>query len=326
MGTPRTVVIGFLSIFALLTDAAEATVEVVDAKIMRCEIVGSKFQEVEQVGDLQVGEFFGIDLVVLNEGPSEEHVINVFSWSLDNPDMAQVVGTGGMCLFPYDLQPDESALLWPFCVSMSSFTASRSGTVTMYALVHDWNNAPLCSYTFPFNIGILTNHAPAVSFASAPDYIYEGWTINLTATASDPDAGQSLTYSLTQTTGQGVTFGTASAPGSPLPAGLIYPFTLPARSLTSRANKTLMFSLTARDNGNPTRTSLKARALITACLAGDIDHDDAVILQDLKLLVVAWNSTPTHSNWNHAADLDGDGAIILSDLKLLVASWSRSVS
>lgn len=57
-------------------------------------------------------------------------------------------------------------------------------------------------------------------------------------------------------------------------------------------------------------------------IAGDIDLDGAVILADLKLLVAAWNSTPTSPNWNPYADLDRDGAVILADLKILVANWN----
>lgn len=171
-----------------------------------------------------------------------------------------------------------------------------------------------------------TNHAPAVSFGSAPAYIYEGMTVNLSATALDSDAGQTLTYTFTQTAGQPVSLGTASAPGSPLPANLVYPFTLPTGSLTSVANQTLTFSLTAADSGSPSMNSPAATVTVMAYMAGDADHDDKVILYDLKLLVAAWNSTPASPNWNPGADFDGSGSVILYDLKLLVASWNRFLS
>lgn len=63
----------------------------------------------------------------------------------------------------------------------------------------------------------------------------------------------------------------------------------------------------------------------TTTIAGDIDGDGAVILADLKLLVAAWNSTPTSPNWNPYADIDADSAVNLADLKILVAHWNQSI-
>lgn len=55
----------------------------------------------------------------------------------------------------------------------------------------------------------------------------------------------------------------------------------------------------------------------------DIDGDGHVNLADLKLLVVAWNTTSTSLSWNGNADLDSDGSVNLADLKLLVANWNQ---
>lgn len=60
-------------------------------------------------------------------------------------------------------------------------------------------------------------------------------------------------------------------------------------------------------------------------LPADIGGDAAVTLSDLKLLVAAWNSTPSTGPWNPAADIDNDGAVSLADLKVLVSNWNRSV-
>lgn len=59
---------------------------------------------------------------------------------------------------------------------------------------------------------------------------------------------------------------------------------------------------------------------------GDIDHDGEVNLADLKLLVAAWNSTPTSGNWNADADIDSSQSVNLADLKILVANWNSSVN
>lgn len=60
-----------------------------------------------------------------------------------------------------------------------------------------------------------------------------------------------------------------------------------------------------------------------ARVPGDIDGDGHTNLADLKLLVAAWNSTPTSGNWNANADLDKDNYVGLSDLKILIANWNR---
>lgn len=146
-------------------------------------------------------------------------------------------------------------------------------------------------------------------------YIYEGWTVTMTATATEPNAGQTLTYLWTQSAGQPQTLTS--------PTALSTSFTVPARSLTSAANETMTFQFVATDSAVPPLSSSPVTVTLRCYLAGDIDHSNSVILFDLKLLVAAWDSSSASSNWNPAADLDGDGSVTLSDLKILVANWNR---
>lgn len=60
-------------------------------------------------------------------------------------------------------------------------------------------------------------------------------------------------------------------------------------------------------------------------IPGDANGDGVVDIADLKLLIAAWNSTPSSPNWNPKADFDGDGAVVLMDLKILVTNWGAGL-
>lgn len=75
------------------------------------------------------------------------------------------------------------------------------------------------------------------------------------------------------------------------------------------------------DSGSHQVSNFVISPFVAPVLA-DIDGDGHVNLADLKLLVAAWNTTPSSGSWNPDADLDSDNAVTLSDLKILVAHWN----
>lgn len=148
-------------------------------------------------------------------------------------------------------------------------------------------------------------------------YIYEGWFVTMEATAVDP-AGYLLIYQWTQTSGQPERLTGSTC----LAASLLIEFA----SLTSTSSRIMTFQFVATDNCTPPMQSHPVSTAMMCYLCGDIDHDNTVILADLKLLVAAWNSLPSSGNWNPAADLDDTGSSNLGDLKLLIANWNRSLN
>jgi hypothetical protein len=58
-------------------------------------------------------------------------------------------------------------------------------------------------------------------------------------------------------------------------------------------------------------------------IAGDINGDNQISLADLLLLLKAYGSTPSSSNWNAAADLNCDGQVSLTDLLLLLKNYGQ---
>jgi peptidoglycan/xylan/chitin deacetylase (PgdA/CDA1 family)/PKD repeat protein len=58
-------------------------------------------------------------------------------------------------------------------------------------------------------------------------------------------------------------------------------------------------------------------------LAGDLNNDGKVSLQDLVLLSNAYGSKPGDANWNPNADIDNDGKVGLADLTLLTINYGQ---
>jgi hypothetical protein len=67
-------------------------------------------------------------------------------------------------------------------------------------------------------------------------------------------------------------------------------------------------------------SKIAIRALM---IAGDIDCDGHVFLNDLTILGAAWDSRPGDQNWNEQADLDKDLHIFLYDLTILGKHWNQ---
>jgi hypothetical protein len=58
-------------------------------------------------------------------------------------------------------------------------------------------------------------------------------------------------------------------------------------------------------------------------IPGDLNGDNQISLADLLLLLKAYGSTPSSSNWNPVADLNCDGQVSLTDLLLLLKNYGK---
>lgn len=58
--------------------------------------------------------------------------------------------------------------------------------------------------------------------------------------------------------------------------------------------------------------------------AGDATNDNLVDIQDLLLLIGAYNSNSASAQWNEAADLNCDGAVDITDLLLLIGNYNTA--
>jgi hypothetical protein len=57
---------------------------------------------------------------------------------------------------------------------------------------------------------------------------------------------------------------------------------------------------------------------------GDINRDGSVNIPDLSMLMNAYMSTPTDSNWNPKADLNRDGVNNALDFSLMCCDYGKS--
>ncbi|MHC4308421.1 MAG: PEP-CTERM sorting domain-containing protein [Planctomycetota bacterium] len=126
-------------------------VEVTDVQIIRGELVGGRFQAIEVVDEIIVGDVFVITPEVTNLGSETEHVLNLYGWDLSPENRVEVIGSSLPCVAYYDLEPGNSAVLLPFC-SSQAFRAEQYGWVTMNIYVKDWVSENLCQYTFEFSV------------------------------------------------------------------------------------------------------------------------------------------------------------------------------
>ncbi|VUT28247.1 MAG: Cell surface glycoprotein precursor [Candidatus Syntrophoarchaeum sp. GoM_oil] len=129
----------------LVGSASDPQFQVTDVNIIRGEFVGDWFQEIKEVDELKVGDVFVIKIEVTNVGSETEEVFNLHDWDLSPQTRVEVIGTPSFCLCPFNLQPGESAILYPFCLS-EAFEAEEVGWVTIN--VHEYGG-----YTFNFEIG-----------------------------------------------------------------------------------------------------------------------------------------------------------------------------
>lgn len=160
-------------------------------------------------------------------------------------------------------------------------------------------------------VTITVKPPPTAKISPLPALLYEYWPLTLTCSASDPN-GYTLAYTWTQTGGAPVTLtGGATSRVS---------FTTPLVGTIRDGTISLKVTVSNSRGGSASDT-----VRLFVYMTGDIDHDYNVTLADMKLLIAAWNSTPTSGNWNVAADLDNSDSVILADLKILVANWNRAM-
>ncbi len=131
--------------------APECEIKVTGIKIIKGELVEGRFQEIDEVDKLIVGDVFRIRIEVSNLGSETVHVFNLYGWDLSPQNYVEVIGTSVPCAAIYDLEPGESAFLGPFCLSQA-FKAKKEGWVTMNIRVNDWYSSRLCERTFTFEV------------------------------------------------------------------------------------------------------------------------------------------------------------------------------
>lgn len=150
----KTLICAEMVALALLGCAREvkaSIVEVTEVQIIRGELVGGWFQDIEKVDELMVGHVFVIRTKVTNLGSETEHVSSLYGWDLSPENLVELIGTSIPCFTSYDLEPGDSAVLLPFCPSQA-FRAEEYGCVTMNIYVKDWIGENLCQYTFEFRV------------------------------------------------------------------------------------------------------------------------------------------------------------------------------
>jgi hypothetical protein len=121
-------------------------VKVTEVKIIKGELVGGRFHEIEEVDKLIVGDVFIIKIKVLNLRHETVNVLNLYYWDLSPQNYVEVIGFDLACVTYFELEPGESVSLYPFCIS-HAFRAEQNGWVTMNIYV-----STLCEYTFTFEV------------------------------------------------------------------------------------------------------------------------------------------------------------------------------
>ncbi len=159
-------------------------------------------------------------------------------------------------------------------------------------------------------VTITVNRAPTVD-AGMDQSVYEGQTVHLHATASDPDSDP-LTYEWMQTAGLTVVLSKANTADAS--------FTAPAVSTVAQAGMT--FGVTVNDGqGGTADDSVNVRVY----LAGDANRSDVVDISDLLALGAAWASTVGDPRYNPSCDFNNDGAVDASDMLMLEENWSEQL-
>jgi len=154
------------------------------------------------------------------------------------------------------------------------------------------------------------NHPPTVD-AGADQTAYEGQTVHLHATASDPDSDP-LTYAWTQTGGLTVVLSGANTADAS--------FTAPAVSTVAQAGMT--FQVTVNDGrGGTANDSVNVRVY----LAGDATQNDVVDMSDLLAVAAAWASGAGDPRYNPLCDFNGDDSVDAADLLLLADNWAKAL-
>ncbi len=185
-------------------------------------------------------------------------------------------------------------------------TFSAAGTYVLQLTADDGEFAASDTMT------VTVEEPPTVHIDPARDFVYEGETISLHATALDPN-GNTLTYAWGQTAGKQCTVGDPTAPTTSV--------TIPI--ISDQAEGAMNLSVTvANGHGGTAADAISFQTY----MAGDINHDNQTNVGDLQALAEAWGTTgqsPVDSNWNPWADVNGDGYVNVADLQTLINNWNR---
>jgi predicted secreted protein len=119
--------------------------EIDSIKIVRLQAAGNSFDEVGEVSEVAVGDFFTIKVEVTNRGSMPVPKPLLFDWTMSGPGAAEVVGDPHCLGLAMPLQPGGSVTLEPFCWGMA-FQATAAGWATMDITVGT------CHQTFRFEI------------------------------------------------------------------------------------------------------------------------------------------------------------------------------
>ncbi len=122
-------------------------IQITNVKIVRGEFVGGEFQEIEEVDRVRVGDLFQIVVNVSNLGSTTETVSNLYAYETSGQGRMELAGQPCVGLYLIDLDPGESAALYPFCPQSQAFAARASGHVDMDIIV-----SQDCRDTFGFDI------------------------------------------------------------------------------------------------------------------------------------------------------------------------------
>jgi len=60
-------------------------------------------------------------------------------------------------------------------------------------------------------------------------------------------------------------------------------------------------------------------------LVGDVNGDGMVDIQDIYIVILAYDSYPGHPRWNPNADLNNDSRIDISDIYLVILNFGQHV-
>ncbi len=169
------------------------------------------------------------------------------------------------------------------------------------------------AHTFTIDDNDSSAGQPSVLIDTAPAFAYEGQSLTLHASGSDP-SGYPLAYTWTQTAGQ----------AAELTLTDVADLSFAAPVLTSHTGQALTFEVTVDNSHGGTASDT---ATVPVYITGDANHDGHVNVGDLQTLLTAWatQGTPSDSHWNPAADLNTDGYINIGDLQSLAANWSRDL-
>jgi hypothetical protein len=171
--------------------------------------------------------------------------------------------------------------------------------------------------SYPVEVDTLNNPALVSSgAANSIALIPQGWSCSgqIELQGVDPSAAPQLITLTFNPTAGGSSF-VLAAPVSP--DGNFILQNVPQGSYTVQVvgEKYLQRDISVTVGSEP------ATGLTVTLLAGDLNGDNVVDLQDFNILAASYGSAVGGESWNPVADLNGDGVIDLNDFDLLTSNY-----